>query len=119
MKRKFWPDLGPSVLVGAGIIVSTFIAVQTTESTWWVMAGPLVLAGTFVGADVMDSRLRGESSAPTWGALLLGVVFVLAGVIVALRDPSLVKTLVAVIGPATWVTVLLRPEGPRKACRWI
>lgn len=118
MKQKFWPALGPSLLVGAGIIVSTFIAVQTAES-WWVMIGPLVLAGTVVGADVMGSRLRGESSAPSWGALLLGVAFVLASVIVALRDPSLVKTFVAVIGPAAWVTVLLRPEGPRKTCRWI
>jgi hypothetical protein len=117
MTRKYWLDLGPSLLVGVGIVVSTLIAVLAAESGWLILAGPLLLALTVVSADVLGSRLRGESSGPSRAALLLGGSFLLAGVIVTLRDPSLVKTLIPVIGAASWVTLLVSPEGRRKPCR--
>jgi hypothetical protein len=117
MTRKDWLDLGPSLLVGAGIVVSTLIAVLAARSGWLILGGPLVLALAVVSADVMDSRLRGESSGPSRAALLLGGAFLLASAIVALRDPSLVKMLIPVFGAAGWVTLLLRPGGRRKPCR--
>jgi uncharacterized membrane protein SirB2 len=119
MTRKYWPDLGPSLLVGIGIVVATFVSVLAAKSGWLVLAGPLVLALTVVGADVLGSRLRGKSSRPSWTALLVAGSFLLAGVIVALRDPILVKTLVPVIGTTAWMPLLLRPGSPRKACRSI
>ena len=117
MTRKYWLELGPSLLVAAGIVAATFVAVLAAKSGWLVLAGPLLLALTVVGADVLGSRLRGKSSRPSWTALLLGGSFLLAGVIVALRDPSLVKTLIPVIGVTTWPALMLRPGGPRKPCR--
>jgi hypothetical protein len=119
MTRKYWSDLGPSLLVGAGIVAATFVAVLAAESGWLVLAGPLLLALTAVGADVLSSRLRGKPLRPSWIALLLGGSFLLAGVIVALRDPSLVKTLIPVIGVTAWPTLLMRPGSPRKTCRGI
>lgn len=119
MTRKYWFNLGPSLLVGAGIIVSTLIAVLTAESGWWVLAGPLLLASTFVGTDILDSRLKGELAGPSWAALLSGSTLLLAGLIVALRDPSLVKTLIPVLGPSVWIANLLRSGGKRRTCRWI
>jgi hypothetical protein len=119
MPRKYWLDLGPSLLVGAGIVVSTFIAVLAAESGWLVLAGPLLLALAVVSADVVDSRRRGKSSRPSWRALFLGGSFLWAGLIVALRDPSLVKTLLPVFGAAAWATLLLRPGNPRQTCRGI
>jgi hypothetical protein len=119
MTRKYWPDLGPSLLVGAGIVAATFVAVLATESGWLVLAGPLLLALTVVGADVLGSRLRGKPSRPSWTVLFLGGSFLLAGVIVALRDPSLVKTLIPVVGVTAWPALLLRPGSPRKTCRGI
>jgi hypothetical protein len=116
MTPKYWLDLSPSLLVGAGIVVATFIAVRAGESGWLVLGGPLLLALAVVGADALDSRLKGESSGPSWAAVILGVAFLLAGLIVARRDPSLVKTLIPIIGSAAWVTLLLRPEGRRKTC---
>lgn len=118
MTRKYWPAVGPSLLVGIGIIVSTLVAVLTAESGWWVLAGPLLLAGTFVSADILDSRLKGVPSGPSWAAVLLGSTFLLAGSMVAWRDPDLVETLIVVIGPSAWITILLRSEGERKACKW-
>ena len=41
-----------------------------------------------------------------------------AGLIVALRDPGLVKTLIPVIGAGTWTPILWRP-GRSKSCRGI
>jgi hypothetical protein len=118
MTRKHWLDLGPSLLVAGGIIVSTLVAVLTAESGWLVLAGPLLLALSVVGADVLASRLRGESSGPSRAALIMGGACLLSCLIVALRDPSLVKTLIPVLGGPTWVTLfLLRPEGRPRACR--
>ena len=117
MARKYWLELGPTLLVGTGIVAATFVAVLAAESGWLVLAGPLLLALTVVGADVLGSRLRGKPSRPSWTALLVGGSFLLAGLIVALRDPSLVKTLIPVIGVTAWPTLMMRPGSPRKACR--
>ncbi len=116
MTRKYWLNLGPSLLVGIGIVGSTLVAVLAAESGWFVLAGPLLLALAVVSADMMDSRLRGKSSRPSWPALLLGGSFLWAGLIVALRDPSLVKELLPIAGASAWATLLLRPGSPRKTC---
>ena len=115
MTLKYLLALGPSLLVAVGIVVSTFIAVLAAESGWLVLAGPLLLALAVVGADVLDSRLRGKPSGPSAAALILGGAFVLAGLIVV-RDPTLVKTLIPIVGVAAWV-VLLRPANRPNACR--
>jgi hypothetical protein len=118
MPRKAWLALVPSLLVGVGIVVATLIAVWTAESGWLVLAGPLCLALSVLGADVVASRLKGESSStPSWPALLLAGSFLLAGWIVALRDPNLVKTLILAIGVTAWAPLQMRPESRRRACR--
>lgn len=118
MIRRHWSVFGPSLVVAAGIIVATLVAVLAAESGWLVMAGPLLLGLAVVSADVLGSRLKGEPSGPSWAALLLGGTFLLAGVIVALREPGLVKTLIPTIGSSAWVILFLsRPDGRRKACR--
>jgi hypothetical protein len=119
MTRKYWLALSPSLLLAGGIIASTLLAALAAKSGWLVLAGPLLLALTVVSADVLSSRLQGESARPSGAALILGGTFLLAGSIVAHRDPSLVKTLLPVVGAASWVTILLRSEGGRKACREI
>jgi hypothetical protein len=116
MTLKYWRDLSPSILVAVGIVVSTFIAARAAGSGWLVLTGPLLLALAVVGADVLNARLRGASSAPSWAALFMGGSCLLAGLIVTRRDPTLVKTLMPIIGMAAWVTVL-RPESGSKACR--
>ena len=118
MSRKYWLELGPGLLVGAGIILSTLLAVLAAESRWLVMAAPLLLAVTVVGADRLSSRLHGEPWGSFWAALLLGGAILVAGLIVALRDPGLVKTLIPVIGAGTWAPILWRP-GRSKSCRGI
>ncbi len=120
MTRNQWVDVGPSLIVGAGIIVSTLVAVLAMESKWLVLAAPLCLALTVVGADVLRSRLQGESAGPSPAALLMGGAFLLAGAMVALSEPSLVAAFIPILGSAASVT-LLRPRlaAGRRACRWL
>ncbi len=119
MTRSKWLGIVPNLLVAAGMLLSTWIAVLTAESNWMGRAGPLVFAVTVLGADVLSSRLSGKPSGPSWAALLLASSFLLAGLIVTLRDPSLVKTLIPILGAGAWVTLLLRPEGRCRACRGV
>lgn len=119
MSRKYWIELGPSLLVGVAIILSTLLGVLAAESRWLVLTAPMLLALTLVGADALNSRLRGESSGSPWPALLLGGAFLVAGLIVALRDPGLVKTLIPVMGAGACVPILRRPGERRKPCRGI
>jgi hypothetical protein len=116
MKRNRWFDLGPSLLVGSGIILSTLAAVRAAGSGWPVLTGPLVLALAVIGADVLNSRLRRGSSWPSGAALILGAGFVVAGSLVAAGEPGLVATLIPIVGAGAWVTILQRPEARCRAC---
>jgi hypothetical protein len=116
MQRRFWFDLVPSLLIGLGIIAATLIAKRAADSGWLVLLAPLALSLTVVGADMLNSWLRGEPVRPSVGALLLGAAFLLAGGIVAARKPSLVATMIAVSGASAWVTLLLSPGQRRRAC---
>jgi len=97
------------MVVGAGIVLSTLIAVLGGKTGWLFLAGPLFLALAVVSADVLHSRLKGRSSGPSWAAVLLAGAFLLAGMIVS-RDPNLVSTLIPICGSAAWITILLHPE---------
>jgi hypothetical protein len=114
MTRKYLLDLTPSLLVGAAMVLSTFIAALAAKSGWFILAGTLLLAIAIVSADVLASRLRGRSDGPSPAALILGVTFLLAGLIVTLRDPSLVKTLIPIVGMTAWVAL---PMGSENRCK--
>jgi hypothetical protein len=113
MTRKFWFELGSSLVVGTGIILATLVTKRAAGYGWLVLAGPLLLALALVGSDVLNSRLRGKSSRPSPAALILGAAFLIAGAIV--RDPNSVATLIPIVGMAAWV-VLVLPESRRNTC---
>ncbi len=116
MTRKFLPELAPSVLMGAGIILATLIA-RSAGSSSMLLAAPLLLACALVLADALSSRLRGEASAPSLAAWILGGALMLASLILTLRDPRLVGTLIPIIGSSHWIVLLLRHQKQRSACR--
>jgi hypothetical protein len=113
MPRKDLLDLGPSLMVAAGIIGSTFIAVRAAGAGGWVLAGPLLLALAVVGADAWGCRRRGGPARPSWAAVILGGSFLLSSLI--LGDPGLVKDSLPVLGTVAWIT-LLRPGSRRRTC---
>jgi len=113
MTRKDLFNLGPSLMIAAGIIGSTFIAVRAAGAGGWVLAGPLLLALAVVGADTWASRRRGGPARPSWAAVILGSAFLLASLIVG--DPGLVRESLPVLGSVAWVT-LLRPGSRGRTC---
>jgi hypothetical protein len=116
MKGKHWLKFGPSFVLALGIIMSSAIGVLTMNSAWLVGAGPLLFALLLVAADMLDSRLRGESIGPTRKALFLAVVFLVACGIVALADPTYVAMVIPILaaGPAT--SILVYSGGRHRAC---
>jgi hypothetical protein len=116
MAKKYWLNLTPSLLVAAGILVSTYVAGQTARSGWLVLTAPLLLSLTILGADVLYARLRGRPYRPSPAALLLAPSFLLASLIVTHRDPASVKSIIPLIGVTGWVS-LHRPNKQRKICR--
>lgn len=116
MTRKYWLTQTPSMLLASAIILSTLIAALAANSGWLVMAGPLLLALAVVAADLLASRLSGSSARPSSAAVILGISFVFAGLLVTLREPILVKTLIPIIGVTAWATLLLRPASRQHAC---
>lgn len=114
MTRQRWAELGPSLIVGVGIVLSTFIAVRMATSGMFVLLGPLCLALALVVADLAGARLRGSSRAPSHAVWLMGGAVVLASGILALRDPKLVKLFVPVTGAAGSITLWLPDR--RRGC---
>ena len=114
MTRKYWLDLTPSLLMAAGILLSTYVAGITAKSGLLILAAPLLLSIAILAADVLSSRLRGKSSGPSMVALLLAASFLLASLIV-IHNPAMVKMLIPLNGAAGWVS-LQRPNKHRNSC---
>ena len=116
MARKHWLELGPSLLVGAGILASTWVATLAEASGWLVLVGPLLLAIAYASAVMLDSRLSGRSPDVSAAAMLLGVSFVLAGLILFLHGGDHVVEFIPIMGAAGWVTLLPRRGNRRASC---
>ena len=117
MTAKNWTDLGPNILLAAGLLVSTAISVWSSDAGWWVLSGPLLLALTLVAADVLAARSRGISRGPSWSAVISGLSLVLACTLIALLEPAQVAMMLPILGGGVAVAVL-SPDR-RKACRRI
>lgn len=118
MTRKDWIHLVPAVLLAVGILVSTAVAVRTSDSGWLILAAPLLMALTIVGADALASRLRGESFVPSWISLLLGAAFLVACLIVAVGDSTQVVAMIPILGGGcAGGMYALGATGRRTACR--
>lgn len=115
MTRKDWINLVPAVLLAIGIIVCTAVAARISDSGWLVLAAPLLMALTIVGADALGSRLRGESFVPSWSSLLLGAAFLVGCLIVAVGDSTQVVAMIPILGGGS--AVGMYAMGRRTACQ--
>lgn len=87
----------PALLLAAGILVATAIAVSVRNQPAWALAGPLLLGGAILAARWLANRLssRSDSYVP---AMIMGAAMVAAGAMVAIVDPKLVPMLMPVLG---------------------
>ena len=62
----------------------------------------------------IKSRLREQGDGPSSAGLILGATFLVAGVVLTLRDPNLIKAFIPAVGAASWITLLMSRAGQRK-----
>ena len=99
-----WRWIGP-IILASGIICSTVAANLASDSRWLVLAGPLGMAITLLAVAAIDHRWYGASRARVVAALILGGAIVLAGLIVAQRDPSRVARSLPIFGGVSAVLI--------------
>ena len=115
MSRKHWTELAPSLVLASGIVLSTLVAVLPMAPGWRVGAGALLLTLSILGADMLSSRLRGESPVPSPVAIVVASAYLVTCGIVALRDPALIAMLIPILGGGA-SAILLPRRGRSGAC---
>jgi len=108
--------LYPALLLAAGVLLSSTLAVQRSE--WLLLAAPVCLALCVLVADALDAYLRDGQARPSPGAMILAASFLVAGLIVAVGEPSQLKPLMPVLAASAAVTVL-NSRGRRKSCPFL
>ena len=89
--------IGPLILA-AGILGATIVSMLAAESAWWVLAGPLIMALATVVAVLAERRVHGPSRGAMAAALIFGAAMVLAGVILAVKNPLGVAVAMPILG---------------------
>ena len=117
MKRSYWLELVPSLIVGVAIVLSTLVAVRAARYGWVALAGPLLLSVAVICADMLARRLRGESSRPSAAGVILSVAISLAGFLLIARNAGTGGTSIAWLGTVCWVSLLSQSKRSRRACR--
>lgn len=110
MRRTHWIGPGPALVLASGLLISTAIVALASASAWAVAAGALVFALSLVGADVMGSRQRGESSGPSRGAVLLAAAWLVACGMIGLTDPASLAIAIPILGGGVATPILLRSD---------
>ncbi len=95
-----------SLLLAAGILASTGIAVSMSELGWWVMLAPGVMSLAVAAAATMAKRTGDRAS--TVGGLIMAASLLLAGVILTASDPGAVPESMPLLGVAAATPFLLR-----------
>lgn len=91
--------LAPALCSAGGIIVGTLIAVSTMDRAWPApLLGPLLLAVSVLGTDILTARAQGLRRLPSRTAAFLAAASLVALAMVAFGNPDTVPMLLPVIG---------------------
>ena len=109
MNRLTRYGLVPSLLLAVGVLASTIVASQLSDS-WLTLVGAVIMAVTLIGAGAMIPQSEGVRRKAMQSAIILGAALLLASVIVVSRDPALLATLMPILaGGVAAATVLTVP----------
>jgi hypothetical protein len=112
MTRQSKVAIGLHLVLAGGIVISTALAASGSIGR---TAGVILFALLILAVDMMAGRLKGQSMAPTFSAILMSAAFLLACGIVALKNPGLVAMLIPVLGCSTAIPILSLSR-TRRAC---
>ncbi|HEY3644398.1 MAG TPA: hypothetical protein VGM16_03595 [Gammaproteobacteria bacterium] len=115
MTRRQRIEILSGLMLGAGVLLSAFVARLGADAAW-ALAAPVLLALTVVATDMTVSRLDGGPLRPTPASLFLAASFLIAGFMVGLHDPQAVGGLIPILGGACGVPLLLGRRRGQRAC---
>ena len=99
----------PSLLLAIGVLVSTIVASQLSNS-WLTLVGSVIMAVTLIGACALIPQSEGVHRKAMQSAIIIGTALLLASVVVVLKNPALLASLMPILaGGAAAATVLTVP----------
>ena len=99
---KAWRGLIPGLVIGFGIVAATLVAKRTADSSFWVLAAPILLAATILIADaVAASRRR-----PSAGAWILAATCLIDCLILGAKGRRVAEA-IPLLGTVAWLVLLL------------
>jgi hypothetical protein len=104
--------LAPSLLLAAGILISTYLAVHALPAS--TLAAPLLLAMTVIGASVVDAAARDRRVRPSIVALIVALIIPAAWLFMDGCEPRVLAAMLPSFGMAGWAALL--PASPRRTC---
>ncbi|HEY4356267.1 MAG TPA: hypothetical protein VGN16_11005 [Acidobacteriaceae bacterium] len=116
MKRNSWIELGPSLLVAAGILLSSFIEVRTEKLGLWAFAAPVVMGLAIVCGVLLDPRLRGRSSRRLWLALLAACWSLVVAFMLTTGNGHSARVFLPSMGAVMWAALLSGQRRRRNCC---
>jgi hypothetical protein len=109
MKRDL-RSLLPALLLAAGCLGATAVAVWSSRSLVLALAGPVVLAATIIAAGAVRRRLLSRPQSYVADAIMAGAV-VASGALVAVVEPSSVILMMPILSACAAMTLL-----PKRRC---
>jgi hypothetical protein len=91
--------LAPALCSAGGIIAGTLLAVVTMKQAWPLQTlGPLVLAASILGSDVLVARAQGSKRGPSGTSIFLALTFLAALLIIGLGNRDMLPTMLPILG---------------------
>lgn len=102
--------IAPNLLLAAGILLSTYLAMHTLQAS--TLAAPLLLALTVLGASVLDAAARGQRARPSIAALIVTLIIPAAWLFMDGCEPRVLAAMLPSFGMAGWAALL--PASPKR-----
>jgi len=110
------PNFAPALLVAVAMLAAASLAALAPRTPWNAAAGPLLLVGALLVADVIQRRRAGGRSRPSTSALVVAAAILVACGIVGFSDPDGVAMMVPILGSCTVIPFIVSTSGTARRC---
>lgn len=100
--------LGYSLILAAGLIITTLVAANLPKSAGYAMIGPLLMSVTMIGVGTVGER---KTTGMLRLALFLCGAMILASAIIAFKDPANVAAMLPILSAALMAPLLIKLSG--------
>lgn len=115
MRRFTLIELSPALLIAAGILAATSLAVHL--SGWLLWVAPLLLASTLLGAGMLQNHLRGSSPLPTTPSLILAGSILVVAAMVGSDSPKPMADMMPLLGATAVLALARQPRRQPETCQ--